>query len=128
LSKPPKAIAEGIQWFPSKDSNFMQDLTLAPDWGTGQQVHLYFAIKDTGKGLSADEKTRLFHRFSQASPRTHVSNPLRPFSPLCSLTCCRYNMVDPVWVYLSRESSRNFKEGRLASSPVKTSEVCSFNI
>jgi K+-sensing histidine kinase KdpD len=40
-------------------------------------VHLYFAIKDTGKGLSEDEKTRLFHRFSQASPRTHVRNQSR---------------------------------------------------
>jgi signal transduction histidine kinase len=45
---------------------------LAPDWGTGQQVYLYFSVKDTGRGLSEDEKTRLFHRFSQASPRTHV--------------------------------------------------------
>lgn len=35
-------------------------------------MYLYFAVKDTGRGLSDDEKTRLFHRFSQASPRTHV--------------------------------------------------------
>ncbi len=72
ISKPPKDAEPDIQWFPSKDSNSLQDLTLAPDWGTGQQVYLYFAVKDTGRGLSEDEKTRLFHRFSQASPRTHV--------------------------------------------------------
>ena len=29
-------------------------------------------MKDTGRGLSEDEKTRLFHRFSQANPKTHV--------------------------------------------------------
>ncbi|CZR56710.1 uncharacterized protein PAC_06599 [Phialocephala subalpina] len=69
---PPSETATEIQWFPSKPSSDIQDLTLAPDWGTGQQVYLYFAVKDTGRGLSDDERTRLFHRFSQASPKTHV--------------------------------------------------------
>ena len=50
----------------------MQDLTLAPEWGDGEQVYLYFSVRDTGRGLSDDEKTHLFNRFSQASPRTHV--------------------------------------------------------
>jgi signal transduction histidine kinase len=72
VSNPPKDETSDIQWLSSKDSKATQDLTLAPDWGTGQQVYLYFAVKDTGRGLSDDEKTRLFHRFSQASPRTHV--------------------------------------------------------
>jgi len=72
MSNPPKDEASDVQWLSSKDSKATQDLTLAPDWGTGQQVYLYFAVKDTGRGLSDDEKTRLFHRFSQASPRTHV--------------------------------------------------------
>jgi CheY-like chemotaxis protein len=70
--KPPKHADPNIKWFPSKDSNEIQDLTLAPEWGTGEQVYLYFAVRDTGRGLDEDEKTRLFHRFSQASPRTHV--------------------------------------------------------
>ncbi|KAF8857518.1 hypothetical protein BDZ45DRAFT_623738 [Acephala macrosclerotiorum] len=69
---PPSETATEITWFPSRASNDVQDLTLAPDWGTGQQVYLYFAVQDTGRGLSEDEKTRLFHRFSQASPKTHV--------------------------------------------------------
>jgi len=72
ITKPPKAVASDIQWFPSKDSNKMQDLTLAPEWGTGEQVYLYLAVQDTGRGLSDEEQLRLFHRFSQASPRTHV--------------------------------------------------------
>jgi signal transduction histidine kinase len=72
VSKPPKDAAPDVQWFPSKDTEEIQDLTLAPEWGTGEQVYLYFAVRDTGRGLDEDEKTRLFHRFSQASPRTHV--------------------------------------------------------
>ena len=74
LSKPPKEAAPHIQWFPSKNSHSHRDLTLAPDWGFGPQVYLYFAVKDTGRGLDEEEKTKLFHRFSQASPRTHVSD------------------------------------------------------
>jgi signal transduction histidine kinase len=76
LSKSPKESAPHIQWFPSKNSNSHRDLTLAPDWGFGPHVYLYFAVKDTGRGLSEEEKTKLFHRFSQASPRTHACTPL----------------------------------------------------
>ncbi|KAI9047233.1 hypothetical protein LZ554_008687 [Drepanopeziza brunnea f. sp. 'monogermtubi'] len=70
--EPPKDAVPGIRWFPSKDSSSVQDLTLRPDWGTGQQVYLYFTVKDTGRGLSEQEKNRLFHRFSQASPKTYI--------------------------------------------------------
>ena len=66
---------------PSKDGNIVsyfptraerKDLTNGADWGTGQQVFLHFAVQDTGRGLSEDEKKLLFIRFSQTSPRTHV--------------------------------------------------------
>lgn len=60
----------GTQWFPSKESK--PDPTLKPDWGTGQQVYLAFAVKDTGRGLSGEEMAKLFNRFSQASVKTHV--------------------------------------------------------
>jgi len=72
VNKPPKDHVPHIRWFPSKDSSAVQDLTLRRDWGTGQQVYLYFTVKDTGRGLSEQEKERLFRRFSQASPKTHV--------------------------------------------------------
>ncbi|KAL8972041.1 MAG: hypothetical protein Q9183_000758 [Haloplaca sp. 2 TL-2023] len=68
---------------PSQQSDFAQvsyipsrakrkDLTESADWGDGEKVYLYFAVRDTGRGLSEDETKLLFHRFSQASPRTHV--------------------------------------------------------
>ncbi len=72
VNRPPKDAVPNIRWFPSKDASSVQDLTLRPEWGNGQQVYLYFTVKDTGRGLSEQEKTRLFHRFSQASPKTHV--------------------------------------------------------
>jgi len=42
------------------------------DWGDGEEVYIQFAVSDTGRGLSPEEKKMLFLRFSQASPRTHV--------------------------------------------------------
>ena len=35
-------------------------------------MYIQFALKDTGKGLTQDETKLLFHRFSQASPKTYT--------------------------------------------------------
>ncbi|KAI1385947.1 uncharacterized protein F4822DRAFT_358381 [Hypoxylon trugodes] len=35
-------------------------------------IFLCFCVKDTGKGMTEDEKTQVFDRFAQASPKTHV--------------------------------------------------------
>lgn len=48
------------------------DQTCGPDWGEGEEIFLEFAVQDTGRGLTPEEKKLLFQRFSQASPRTHV--------------------------------------------------------
>ncbi|KAL9000185.1 MAG: hypothetical protein Q9169_001087 [Polycauliona sp. 2 TL-2023] len=75
-------LAASLQW-PSETSKLSQvsyipcrakrkDLTEGADWGNGEKCYLYFEVKDTGRGLSKDETQLLFHRFSQASPRTHV--------------------------------------------------------
>jgi hypothetical protein len=111
FSKPTKESAPHIQWFPSKDSNAHHDLTLRPEWGFGPQVYLYFAVKDTGRGLDEEEKTKLFHRFSQASPRTHVCTPQGGWD-LGMLTLPRFNMEDQALACSSRGSSRNYRAAK----------------
>lgn len=49
-----------------------EDLTEQAGWGDGEIVYIHFAVQDTGRGLTDDEKKLMFLRFSQASPRTHV--------------------------------------------------------
>ena len=38
-----------------------------------ETLFLTFAVADTGRGLSEQEKSTLFGRFTQASPRTHIN-------------------------------------------------------
>ncbi|TID26531.1 histidine kinase hhk13p [Venturia nashicola] len=59
-----------VNYFPTrkKDSESLN----GPDWGEGEEVFIQFAVQDTGRGLSVEEKKMLFMRFSQASPRTHI--------------------------------------------------------
>ncbi|KAF1971637.1 hypothetical protein BU23DRAFT_555813 [Bimuria novae-zelandiae CBS 107.79] len=59
-----------VSFFPSRSKRVEQ--TLGPDWGDGEEIYLEFAVQDSGRGLSPEEKKLLFQRFSQASPRTHV--------------------------------------------------------
>ena len=66
----PSKDATIVSYFPPRSKK--KDLTKSPDWGTGEKVYLHFAVQDTGRGLTDDEKKLLFLRFSQASPRTHV--------------------------------------------------------
>lgn len=59
-----------VSYFPMRAKR--TDQTFGPDWGDGEEIFLEFAVRDTGRGLTPEEKKLLFQRFSQASPRTHV--------------------------------------------------------
>jgi CheY-like chemotaxis protein len=50
-----------------------KDTTASSEWGDGEVVYIHFAVQDTGKGLTEAETRLLFQRFSQASPRTHIT-------------------------------------------------------
>lgn len=39
--------------------------------GMGEEFYLHFTVSDTGCGFDEEQKSRIFGRFSQASPRTH---------------------------------------------------------
>ena len=62
--KPPSGDDVELEWFPSRGVGSKRDLTLDEEWGVGEQVFVYFAVQDSGSGVSGEEKTRLFHRFA----------------------------------------------------------------
>lgn len=67
-SKPPNGERVSLDWFPSRGIRSKKDLTIDREWGEEQPVFVYFAVKDTGRGLTDEEKTRLFHRFAVSLP------------------------------------------------------------
>ncbi|CZS88736.1 related to sensory transduction histidine kinase [Rhynchosporium graminicola] len=68
--EPPEEEDPNFQYFPTKKARM--DVTTTSDWGDGDIVYLRFEVRDSGCGLTPEEIKRLFNRFSQASPRTHV--------------------------------------------------------
>lgn len=64
-----KPLDRDIMYIPKKVN--LRDQTTGPEWGTGEVVFLSISVTDTGKGLTKEEKNRLFSVFSQASPKTH---------------------------------------------------------
>ncbi|CAG8972971.1 hypothetical protein HYALB_00008331 [Hymenoscyphus albidus] len=68
----PTSSESGVTYFPSRRVKAFKDVTEDAEWGTGENIFLLFAVEDTGRGLDPEEKSILFQRFRQASPRTHV--------------------------------------------------------
>ena len=60
----PSGDGVDLEWFPSRGIGSKKDLTLDREWGEEDPVFIYFAVEDTGQGLSREEKSRLFHRFA----------------------------------------------------------------
>lgn len=73
VNKPSTASHSGVTYFPSRNTKRSAAMFHDKDWGTGEVLYLKFAVQDTGTGLDDAEKKVLFQRFSQASPRTHVT-------------------------------------------------------
>ncbi|KAF1946934.1 hypothetical protein EJ02DRAFT_393422 [Clathrospora elynae] len=48
------------------------DVTKRKEWGDGPEAFLWLKVSDTGCGMTLNEQKKLFSRFSQATPRTHV--------------------------------------------------------
>ncbi|KAI4720335.1 hypothetical protein E4T48_03437 [Aureobasidium sp. EXF-10727] len=67
----PAMRSDGEQYFFPRASK--QEPVFGADWGTGEDLFLHFSVNDTGVGLTNDEMKNLFLRFSQASPKTHVT-------------------------------------------------------
>ncbi|KAK8055106.1 hypothetical protein PG993_000333 [Apiospora rasikravindrae] len=42
------------------------------EWGLGRPVYMWVSCLDTGCGMSSAEQGKLFTRFTQATPRTHI--------------------------------------------------------
>lgn len=47
------------------------DHTISPEWGSGEEIYMHVAVKDSGRGLTEEELKLLFQRFQQASPKTY---------------------------------------------------------
>ena len=70
VSNPRNAFQGDMNWAPNDKK--IQDVTTAPEWGTGELVYLTVSISDTGVGMTNEEIKKLFNRFKQASSRTSI--------------------------------------------------------
>jgi hypothetical protein len=108
-----------VEYVPQKASR--ADFLSESEWGAGEIFYLHFTVQDTGCGLTTEHKNRLFLRFQQATPKTHVQASLH--STLVGVTILTYDisMVVLALVCLSHGSSRRCKAVVLASSLRKAS-------
>ncbi|KAH6625245.1 hypothetical protein C7974DRAFT_312570 [Boeremia exigua] len=70
-SAEPDTYGKRFQFVPAREGPLL-DVTTGEDWGTGELLYLRVEVRDTGCGLTPEEKDLLFERFAQASPRTHA--------------------------------------------------------
>lgn len=67
----PDICSKEFQFVPTRGLPLL-DVTTGEDWGPGELLYLRVEVRDTGCGLTPEEKDQLFERFAQASPRTHA--------------------------------------------------------
>lgn len=68
---PPTGQDQGLTFAPPRQKPSLLPQPASTEWGSGEEVYLQFTVKDTGKGLTKDEMSLLFQRFSQGNPRTY---------------------------------------------------------
>ncbi|EOA83727.1 uncharacterized protein SETTUDRAFT_155095 [Exserohilum turcica Et28A] len=68
-TKPPKCW-EDITF--TDDERTKSEITDDSEWGDGRKAYLWLKVQDSGCGMTVDEQKKLFARFSQTTPRTHV--------------------------------------------------------
>ncbi|MBE7180457.1 MAG: response regulator [Terriglobus roseus] len=64
--------AQGVQYIRRAKGRSPPDQTPPPASEGEETLYVHFSVRDTGRGLSAEEKDLIFTRFSQASPKTHI--------------------------------------------------------
>ena len=69
LTEPPDTLG-GFHYI--RPAETLRKYHFDADGAEGETVYLTLTVEDTGKGMSEEERQKLFHRFSQASPRTYV--------------------------------------------------------
>jgi CheY-like chemotaxis protein len=67
----PSGAPNGVKFFPINLNRSKTHFSMSMP-SDENPVYLMFAVQDSGRGLTENEHKMLFHRFSQANPRTHV--------------------------------------------------------
>ncbi|KAI2466933.1 hypothetical protein F4781DRAFT_423699 [Annulohypoxylon bovei var. microspora] len=62
----------GVEFVPHRYASVTPVSDFKDTGDSTSDVFMSFSVKDTGKGLTKDEKAQIFNRFSQASPKTHI--------------------------------------------------------
>ncbi|KAH8885675.1 putative histidine kinase group protein [Thozetella sp. PMI_491] len=68
----PSDATSAVQFIPRSEPDVAEESEELAVQNSGEPVYLLFEVKDTGQGLTEEEKNSLFQRFVQASSRTHV--------------------------------------------------------